>query len=283
MGEKHMKHSIAKFIRKNPLAVAGIVIWVIFILCAIFAPALAPFDPVEQNMDLRNSAPSLAHLFGTDNMGRDILSRVIYGARISIPSGILVVILACAFGSLYGAIAGYFGKVVDEILMRIADIVMSFPAILLAMALAAAMGTSVINAILAIAVVAWPKYARMMRSLVLTVRESEYVTAERVIGQKRLPILLKTIIPNCMSSLLVLGSTDVGTSILTFAGLSFLGMGVAPPTPEWGYMVSDGVAILKYWWESFFPGAAIFLTSIGANFIGDAVRDILDPRMKTEV
>ncbi len=278
-----MKHSVIKFIRKNPLAAAGIVIWAVFILCAVLAPVIAPYDPAVQDLANRFQPPGGAHWFGTDSFGRDIFSRVVYGAKISIPSGILVVLLSCAFGSLYGAVAGYFGKAVDEILMRIADIILSFPAILLAMALAAALGKSVLNAILAIAVVAWPKYARMMRGLVLTVRESEYVTSERVIGQNRLTILLKTIIPNCMSSVLVLASTDVGTAILTFAGLSFLGMGVSPPTAEWGYMVSDGVAILEYWWISFFPGAAIFLVSIGANFIGDAVRDILDPRMKTEV
>lgn len=278
-----MKHSVIKFIRKNPLAAAGIVIWAVFILCAVLAPVIAPYDPAVQDLASRFQPPGGAHWFGTDSFGRDIFSRVVYGAKISIPSGILVVLLSCAFGSLYGAVAGYFGKAVDEILMRIADIILSFPAILLAMALAAALGKSVLNAILAIAVVAWPKYARMMRGLVLTVRESEYVTSERVIGQNRLTILLKTIIPNCMSSVLVLASTDVGTAILTFAGLSFLGMGVSPPTAEWGYMVSDGVAILEYWWISFFPGAAIFLVSIGANFIGDAVRDILDPRMKTEV
>lgn len=278
-----MSYSIKKFIRKNPLAVLGIIIWIVFALCALFAPLLSPYDPALQDLTIRFAPPSPEHWFGTDTYGRDILSRVIYGARISIPSGLLVVVLSCVFGCLYGAVAGYFGRVVDEVLMRFADIIMSFPAILLAMSLAAALGKSVLNAVLAIAIVAWPKYARMMRGLVLTVRESEYVTSERAIGQKQFPILVHTIMPNCMSSLLVLASTDVGTAILTFAGLSFLGLGVSPPTAEWGYMVSDGVAILKYWWISFFPGAAIFLVSIGANFIGDAVRDILDPRMKTEL
>lgn len=275
-----MIHQIGIQIRRHPLAVAGAFIWVVFLFCAIFAPLIAPYDPLLQNLAVRNSPPGQAHLFGTDSFGRDVLSRVIYGARISLPSGILVVVLACAFGSIYGAAAGYFGKAIDEILMRFADMVMSFPAILLAMSLAAALGTSVPNAILAIAVVAWPKYARLMRSLVLTVREAEYVTSERSIGQGKWTILFGTVIPNCMSSVIVLASTDVGSAILTFAGLSFLGLGVVPPTAEWGYMVSDGVAILKYWWISFFPGVAIFLTSVGANFIGDAVRDILDPRMK---
>ena len=272
-----------KFIRNNPLAVAGIVIWAIFILLAIFAPLAAPYDPIAQDLTMRNSAPSAVHLFGTDHLGRDVLSRVIYGTRISIPSGLLVVAIACVFGSLYGAVSGYFGKAVDEILMRIADIVLSFPGILLAMSLAAVLGKSVINAVLAIAIVSWPKYARLMRGLVLSVREAEYVTSERAIGQNRLHILLRTIIPNCMASSLVLASTDIGTAILTFSGLSFLGMGAVPPTPEWGYMVSDGVKIMQYWWISFFPGLAIFLVSIGANFIGDAMRDILDPRMKTQL
>lgn len=278
-----MKHKIKKFIKKNPLAVIGLIIWIVFILCAIFAPLIAPYDPVEQNLEIRYQAPSAAHWFGTDDLGRDVFSRVIYGARISVPSGILVVMLACVFGSLYGAVAGFFGKAVDEIMMRFADMIMSFPSILLAMALAAALGTSVINAILAIAIVAWPKYARMMRGLTLTIREAEYVTSEHAIGRSKWGILVKTIVPNSMSSLIVLASTDVGTSILTFAGLSFLGLGVSPPTAEWGYMVSNGITILQYWWISFFPGLAIFLVSIGANFIGDAVRDILDPRMKTEV
>ena len=243
---------------------------------------IATCDPLAQDLTSRNMGPNAAHFFGTDSLGRDVFSRVVYGARISVPSGILVVIIACLFGTVYGAAAGFFGKAADEVLMRFADMVMSFPGILLAMALASIMGKSMMNAVLAIALVSWPKYARMMRSMVLVVRESEYVTSERAIGQSRLHILMHTVIPNCLSSQLVLASTDVGTAILTFAGLSFLGMGVIPPTPEWGYMVSDGVGILKYWWISFFPGLSIFLVSIAANFIGDAIRDILDPRMRTQ-
>lgn len=278
-----MLRSLKKFIKNNPLAFLGIIIWVFFIITAIFAPLLAPYDPTVQDLSTRYESPEWTHPFGTDSFGRDVFSRVIYGSRISIPSGIFIVLLSSIFGSLYGAFAGYFGKAVDEVLMRIADIIMSFPAILLAMALAAALGRSVANAIFAIALVSWPKYARVMRSLVLSIKENEYVTSEVAIGQKGIVILFRTIIPNCMSSLLVLASTDIGTAILTFAGLSFLGLGVTPPTAEWGYMVSDGVAILKYWWISFYPGAAIFAVSIGANFIGDAVRDILDPRMQTKL
>lgn len=273
---------LKKMIRKNPLATAGLVIWIVFIIVAIFAPVIATHDPIAQDLTCRNAAPSALHLFGTDSLGRDVFSRVVYGARISVPAGLIVVVIACVFGTVYGAAAGYFGKIVDEILMRFADMVMSFPGILLAMSLAAVMGKSMMNAVFAIALVAWPKYARLMRSMVLVASESEYVTNERAIGQNRLHILLFTIIPNCLSSQLVLASTDVGSAILIYSGLSYLGMGVIPPTPEWGYMVSDGVGILRYWWVSFFPGLAIFLVSIAANFIGDAVRDILDPRMKTQ-
>lgn len=275
-------YQVKKFIRKNPLAFVGILIWIVFILFAIFAPYIAPYDPIAQDLSCRNDAPSALHIFGTDSLGRDVFSRVVYGARISVPSGILVVLISCFFGTIYGAAAGFFGKACDEILMRFADMVMSFPGILLAMALAAIMGKSMMNAVFAIALVSWPKYARMMRSMVLVTREAEYVTSDKAIGENKFHVLFHTVIPNCLSSQLVLASTDVGTAILTFAGLSFLGMGVIPPTPEWGYMVSDGVGILQYWWVSFFPGLSIFLVSIAANFIGDAVRDILDPRMKTQ-
>ena len=171
-------NQVKKFIRKNPLAFAGILIWIAFIIFALFAPVIATCDPLAQDLTSRNMGPNAAHFFGTDSLGRDVFSRVVYGARISVPSGILVVIIACLFGTVYGAAAGFFGKAADEVLMRFADMVMSFPGILLAMALASIMGKSMMNAVLAIALVSWPKYARMMRSMVLVVRESEYVTSE---------------------------------------------------------------------------------------------------------
>lgn len=266
--------------KKNPLATLGVIICIFFFLVAIFAPLIATYGPQVQDFSLRNQPPSPAHYFGTDNFGRDVFSRVVYGTRISLPAGFLVVIFSCIFGGIYGAIAGYFGRVADEVLMRIADIVMSFPSLVLAMCLAAILGKTMSNAILVIVVVWWPKYARMMRGLVLTVRETEYVKSALSLGETKLHILLFTIIPNCVAPLLVMASADLGAAILMFSGLGFLGMGVAPPAPEWGAMVSDGAKVLSYWWISVFPGAAIFTVSIAFNFIGDALRDLLDPKLR---
>ncbi len=277
------KKQIKKFIRKNPLAALGIVLCLGWCVLALLAPVISPFDPVVQDLAARNQAPNALHWFGTDRMGRDILSRTLYGARISLPAGMLVVIFATVLGGAWGAIAGYFGKAVDEVMMRISDIIMSFPSILLAMAIAAVLGRNMLNSVLAIVVVWWPKYARMMRSLVLSVKESEYVTAAVALGESPIRVLARTIVPNCVSPLLVMGSVDLGNAILIFAGLGFLGLGVVPPNPEWGAMVSEGAAILKYWWVSFFPGCAIFMVSMGFNFIGDAIRDALDPRLRNQL
>jgi len=272
--------AIKKFIRQNPLAALGILISIIFILAAIFARQITSFDPLAQELGNSYAAPGGAHIFGTDRFGRDIFSRVVFGARNSLPAGFLVVIFSCIFGGIYGAVAAYFGRVMDEILMRISDIVMSFPSLVLAMALAAIFGNTMLNTVLIIVAVWWPKYARMMRSLVLTIRESEYVASAVAIGEKRMVVLLRTIIPNCVAPLLVMASADLGNAILMFSGLGFLGLGVAPPTPEWGAMVSDGASVLIYWWVSLFPGAAIFVASISFNFIGDALRDLLDPKLR---
>lgn len=269
-----------RFVRKYPLAILGALICLVFFVVAILAPAVATQDPFAQDLTVRYAAPSSEHYFGTDNFGRDIFSRVVYGTRISMPAGFLVVIFSCIFGGIYGAIAGYFGKALDEVMMRIADIVMSFPSLVLAMALGAVFGKTMFNTIMIIVLVWWPKYARMMRGLVLTVRETEYVTSAVVLGERRMTILLRTIIPNCVAPLLVMASADLGAAILMFSGLGFLGMGVAPPAPEWGAMVSDGAAVLKSWWVSFFPGIAIFVVSVAFNFIGDALRDIMDPKLR---
>lgn len=275
-----MKKKLIRFIKKNPLATIGTLVCVLFLLVAVFAPQIAAYDPLGQNWVDRNQAPSAQYYFGTDNFGRDVFSRVVYGARISLPAGFLVVIFSCIFGGIYGAVAGYFGKALDEVLMRIVDIVMSFPSLVLAMSLAAIFGKTMSNAILVIVLVWWPKYARMMRGLVLTVRETEYVTAAVALGEKKKHILFSTVIPNCVAPLLVMASADLGAAILMFSGLGFLGMGTAPPAPEWGAMVSDGAKVLNYWWISVFPGAAIFTVSIAFNFIGDALRDLLDPKLR---
>jgi peptide/nickel transport system permease protein len=274
------KKQLIRFMRRYILAVIGAVICLLFLFLGLFAPLIAPYGPFDQDLGIRFQPPSGGHPFGTDNFGRDIFSRVLYGARISLPAGFLVVIFACVFGGIYGAIAGYFGRAMEEILMRIADIVMSFPSLVLVMALAAIFGKTMFNTVMIIVLVWWPKYARMMRSLVLTVRETEYVSSDVVLGERRFTILLRTIVPNCVAPLLVMGSADLGAAILMFSGLGFLGMGVAPPAPEWGSMVSEGAAVLNYWWISFFAGASIFLVSIAFNFIGDALRDFLDPKLR---
>ena len=271
---------IGRFVRKYPLATLGAIICLAFLFIAVFAPLVATQAPLAQDLTARYAAPSAKHYFGTDNFGRDIFSRVAYGARISMPAGFLVVLISCLFGGVYGAVAGYFGKALDEVMMRVADIVMSFPSLVLAIALGSVFGKTMLNTILIIAAVEWPKFARMMRSLVLTVRETEYVTSAVVLGERRMVILVRTIIPNCVAPLLVMASASLGAAILLFSGLGFLGMGVAPPTPEWGVMVSEGANVWKSWWVSFFPGAAIFIVSMAFNFIGDALRDILDPKLR---
>jgi len=220
---------------------------------------------------------------GTDQLGRDVLSRIIYGGRVSLPIGFLVVALSVITGTVLGSIAGYFGGAVDTALMRITDMVMGFPAIILAMAIAAALGAGLDKSTLAIVIVWWPSYARIVRSLVLTVRENEYVTASRAVGCRQGRILLRTVLPNCMAPAIVMATMDIGNAILTFSGLSFLGLGAVPPTPEWGSMVASGILVFDQWWVSAFPGLAIMSVVMGFNFLGDGLRDALDPRLRRSI
>jgi peptide/nickel transport system permease protein len=217
---------------------------------------------------------------GTDQLGRDILSRVIYGGRISLPIGFIVVFSATVIGTLLGSVAGYVGGAVDTALMRITDMVMGFPAIILAMAIAAALGAGLEKSTLALVVVWWPRYARLVRGLVLTVRTNDFVMAARALGSRESRILFRTVLPNCIAPAIVLGTMEIGRAILTFSGLSFLGLGAVPPTPEWGTMVAFGVQAFDQWWVSAFPGLAIMTTVMGFNFLGDGVRDVFDPRMR---
>ncbi len=277
-----MLHSLKKMFKSNYLFTFGVIICLFWIIMAIIAPLVAPYDPVVQDLTLRLKAPSAAHIFGTDNFGRDIFSRVIYGGRYSLLAGCLTVVIAGCIGTIYGAIAGYVGGAVDNVMMRLSEMILSFPSLILAMIINAVMGSNLFNTMFALVIVAWPSYARVMRSVVLSVRENEYVTASEALGASRSRILLKEIIPNSITSVLIMATTDIGNQILMFSTLSFLGLGSAPPTPEWGMMVSDGVQYFNKFWVAGFPGLAIFTMAVGANFIGDGLRDLLDPKLRKQ-
>ena len=277
-----MLRSLKRLFRSNYLFTLGVLICVFWILMAILAPVIAPYDPIVQDLSVMLQPPSKEHIFGTDNFGRDIFSRVIYGGRYSLLAGCLTVIIAGAIGSLYGAIAGYVGGKVDNVMMRFSEMVLSFPSLILAMLINAVMGSSLFNTMFALVIVAWPTYARLMRSVVLSVKENEYIAAAEALGASRLRILIKEIIPNSISSVLIMATTDLGNQILMFSTLSFLGLGSAPPTPEWGMMVSEGVDYFNKFWVAGFPGLAIFTMAIGANFIGDGMRDLLDPKLRKQ-
>lgn len=277
-----MLHSLKKMFKSNYLFTFGVIICLFWIIMAIIAPFVAPYDPVVQDLTLRLKAPSAAHIFGTDNFGRDIFSRVIYGGRYSLLAGCLTVVIAGCIGTIYGAIAGYVGGAVDNVMMRLSEMILSFPSLILAMIINAVMGSNLFNTMFALVIVAWPSYARVMRSVVLSVRENEYVTASEALDASRIRILLKEIIPNSITSVLIMATTDIGNQILMFSTLSFLGLGSAPPTPEWGMMVSDGVQYFNKFWVAGFPGLAIFTMAVGANFIGDGLRDLLDPKLRKE-
>ncbi len=262
---------------RQPLAVVGISVLGAWIAVAIFAPWIAPYDPLAQESDILHS-PSAAHWLGTDEVGRDILSRIIYGARISLPLSILLVILSIFVGSIIGGVAGYFGGGFDPILMRFADMVLAFPGIILAMAVAAALGPQLRNAVLAVVVVAWPTYARLVRSMIRSEKDSDYVKASRLLGSSSFRTLMVDLRPNISGPVLVLGALEAGNAMLLLSGLSFLGLGAQPPAAEWGAMVSSGAANFDKWWVGVFPGAAIMTAVMAFNFIGDTLRDALDPR-----
>ena len=277
-----MLRSLKRLFRSNYLFTLGVLICIFWILMAILAPVIAPYDPIVQDLSVMLQPPSKDHIFGTDNFGRDIFSRVIYGGRYSLLAGCLTVIIAGAIGSLYGAIAGYVGGKIDNVMMRFSEMVLSFPSLILAMLINSVLCSSLFNTMFALVIVAWPTYARLMRSVVLSVKENEYIAAAEALGASRMRILIKEIIPNSISSVLIMATTDLGNQILMFSTLSFLGLGSAPPTPEWGMMVSEGVDYFNKFWVAGFPGLAIFTMAIGANFIGDGMRDLLDPKLRKQ-
>lgn len=266
---------------KNRLAVVGSIIMLILVILAIFAPLIAPYSPTQLSLGTRLSPPSLRHLFGTDAVGRDILSRVIYGSRITLRICAMIVGLTMVFGTALGIISGYAGGWLDEFIMRLTDIFLAFPALILAMAISAALGPSLQNAIMAMIAIWWPRYARIARGQVLTLRELDYVAAARAAGASSLRIIFRHILPNSLSPLIIQSTLDLGGVVIIAATLSFIGFGAQPPTPEWGAMVSIGRNYLPYsWWYSTFPGLAIMITVMAFNLLGDAVRDLLDPRLR---
>ncbi len=264
--------------RRYGLAALGGLIVLAWLFTALAAPLLAPHVPDAVDVTVRLLPPGALHLLGTDELGRDVLSRLLYGARISMMTGIVVVAVGALVGTLLGGVAAYVGGWVEEAIMRFTDLVLCFPPIILAMAIAAALGIGTTNTIVAILIVWWPKFARLARSLVLQQRAREYVEAALVAGYGPARILGRHIIPNAVGPLVVLVTLDVGNAIITFAGLSFLGLGVVPPTAEWGAMVAEGRELVQQWWVAAFPGLAILSVVLGFNFLGDGVRDWLDPK-----
>jgi len=273
-------------IRKSKLAVFGAVIVGIFIFLALFGGHLAPYDPNDVEIGDRFLSPSSEHPFGTDKMGRDVLSRLMSGAKYSVRAGLVVLAISLPVGVILGGIAGMYGGWIDELIMRITDVFLAFPSLILAMAFSAALGPSLFNAMLALAVVWWPYYTRLIRGQALSVRESNYVEAARSRGASRWYIMVRHILPNCFSPVLVTLTLDMGLIVIATAGLSFLGFGAQPPQAEWGRMVSDGrIYLMRAWWVTVFPGLAIALTVLGFNLLGDGIRDALDPKLRrlTEV
>ncbi len=266
--------------RRNPLAMIGLLIALALVLMAIFAPWIAPHDPITQSLADRLQPPGTpGHLLGTDDFGRDILSRILYGSRITLYIVLLVILTAPVAGLIIGTVAGYFGGWVDEILMRITDIFLAFPKLILALALVAVLGPGMVNAVLAIAITSWPPYARVARAETLTVRNSDYIAAVKLQGAGPLRVIWGHVMPMCLPSVIIRVTLDMAGVILTAAGLGFLGLGVQPPLPEWGLMISAGRKFLfEQWWVATMPGLAIFIVSLGFNLLGDGLRDVLDPR-----
>jgi len=268
-------------LKRNKLAILGLFLVVSLVLVALFAEVIAPYDPVQ--IALKNSLeePNSAHLMGTDVLGRDIFSRIIYGARASLIIGVVATSISLVIGVTIGAISGYYGGWLDALMMRITDIFFAFPFFLLAIAIMTFLGASFINIFIALGIVGWTNYARLVRGQVISVKESEYVEAARAVGAKDARIILKHILPNTLTPVIVYTTMNIGVVILAEAGLSFLGIGVRPPSPSWGLMLAEGKDFLfNASWLVIWPGIAIFLTVLGYNLLGEGLRDALDPRLK---
>jgi ABC-type dipeptide/oligopeptide/nickel transport system permease subunit len=267
---------------KSRTAVAGAFIILVFVLCAVAAPLLSPYDPIAQTIAERQTPPlSIGHLLGTDELGRDVLSRIIHGARISMVIGLVSVGISLSLGLVIGTLTGYYGGWFDRIVMRLIDIMLAFPYILLTIVIVAILGSSLVNAMIAIGISQVPVYARVVRASVLAEKENDYVAAERSLGAGDLSLMAGTILPNCIAPIFVQATLGIGDAILSSAALSFLGLGAKPPTPEWGLMIASAKEfVTTAWWIVTFPGIAILLTVLGFNLLSDSLRDALDPRLR---
>ncbi|QTX03812.1 ABC transporter permease [Agromyces archimandritae] len=261
---------------RSPLGIIGAVIVIVWIVIAFTAQWWVPYPPNAQVLP-RLQEPGVATILGTDGTGRDVFSRLMSGATVTIPLSLILVVAALVIGTVVGAVAGYFGAWIDEVLMRVTDLVMAFPTVILAMVVTASLGPSLYNAVIAAVVVSWPQYARLTRSIVLSLRSQNYVVAGRLLGHSPLRSLWSDILPNIAGPVVVLATLDVGTAILLLSGLSFLGLGAQPPTAEWGSMISSAMQNFDAWWLGLFPGLAILTVVLAFNFLGDALRDVLDP------
>ncbi len=277
---KELRHTV-KLFSKSPMAVVGLVIIVLFVLVALLAPLIAPYPEGWRDPNIQQAPPGNAHMLGTEIFGGDILSMIIWGSRVSLSVGFAVVCSTVIFGTLIGAVAGYYGGWIDEIIMRITDMFLAFPYLVLCMVISAALGSSLINVMIAMAVVWWPTYARIIRGQVLSIKERTYVEAARAIGASNWRIITRYIVPNSLSPIIVQSTMDLGNIIITAAALSFIGLGASPGDAEWGRMITDGKDVLMNSpWISTFPGLAILIVCLGFNLLGDGLRDILDPKLR---
>ena len=270
-------------LKRNKMAVLGLIILIILVLLAVFADVIANYDNVviKQNLAHRLQGPSAAHWLGTDEFGRDIFARLVHGTRVSLQVGIVAVGISIVIGGILGAVAGYYGGKLDNTIMRIMDIFLAVPSILLAIAIVSALGPSIINLMLAISISSVPSYARIVRASVLSIRDQEFIEAAKAIGASNTRIIFRHIIPNSLAPVIVQATLGVASAILSTAGLSFIGLGIQPPAPEWGSMLSGGRQYLRYaWWVTTFPGVAIMITILSLNLLGDGLRDALDTRLK---
>ncbi|MEY8339284.1 ABC transporter permease [Lachnospiraceae bacterium 62-35] len=273
--------SVLKALSRNKMAVLGLVILIILLITGIFADVIAPYDYAKQDLPNAFQHPNASHFFGTDEFGRDIFSRIVYGARMSLLVGFVSVGIAVLIGGALGAVAGYYGKRIDDTIMRLMDVLLAVPQTLLAIAIVAALGTGLINLMIAVGISSVPTYARIVRASVLTIREEEYIEAARASGTSNAKIIIKHILPNCVAPVIVQVTLGIAGAILTAAGMSFIGLGIQPPNPEWGNMLSTGRDYIRgYAYMTMFPGLAIVITVLSLNLLGDGLRDALDPKLR---